>query len=100
MIFKNPPHPNATKLLINWMFTKEGWDTRVRMITEFPKIVTSGSVIDAVPLHTGLSNDYVVEKRRLEPDEAFFLPAADPNFAADVEKWRPWLADVVAAAGY
>lgn len=40
-VFKNPPNPEATKIFVNWLLSKEGQDLLIR---EWPKSNTTGAV--------------------------------------------------------
>ena len=97
-ILKNPPHPAATKLLVNWLLSEEGWNARVQDIRDNPDVHSSGHQ-HAVSLHTGRSNEHVPPELRLPANEALYLSYSDPGFWPAVEEGREWLKKIITDAG-
>jgi iron(III) transport system substrate-binding protein len=70
-VVNRPPHPNAQKLFVNWLLTREAQ-------LYFNKELPDGSPPEYESLRLDVPNDRVVPEYRLTPN--FYIPEADPDF--------------------
>ena len=96
-VMTNPPHPAASKLLVNWLLSDEGWDARVQTTIDYPDLTTSYR--EAVPLNLGRSVDHLPSDFRL-PDRELYIAQADPDFLALIEEGREWFRQMGREAGF
>ncbi|MEE8517982.1 MAG: extracellular solute-binding protein, partial [Dehalococcoidia bacterium] len=76
-IHKNAPHPNAAKLFVNWMLSREGWATRVITVTADPESA-GGSTAHSLPLINGYSVDHLDDQDLLQEGEKWYSIQTDP----------------------
>jgi iron(III) transport system substrate-binding protein len=81
----NRPHPNAARLFVNWLLSREGQTVRQAMSTE-PLIPTLR--IDDIPPGKTVPSEHV------DPKAHLWFPAADRKFRANTEAARHWAKDV------
>ena len=96
---KGTPHPNASKLFVNWMLGPDGWEARTRVIRDTPRAELSTSFVEGVPLLKGLSTDHLLPEQ-LIPEGDLYVPQADPTFVARLEEMKQSLIDIARSAGY
>ena len=89
------PHPNATKLFINWYLSSEGWHTRQKLV------LSPRPLVSTVSLRKDATQEHVrPPTRRLKPGQKFYLSAADPKYADFEKEAARWVNDVMVEAGY
>jgi len=81
----NRPHPNAARLFVNWLLSREGQTVRHAMSTE-PLIPTLR--IDNIPPGKTVPSEHV------DPNLDLWFPPADKEFRANAEAARHWAIDV------
>jgi iron(III) transport system substrate-binding protein len=81
----NRPHPNAARLFVNWLLSREGQTIRQAMTKE-PIIPTLRE--DGIPVGKTLKNE------RLIPGVNYWFPMADKDFIASMEEARLWAVNV------
>jgi len=74
-VFANAPHPNATKLFVNWLLSKEGQTLTHTMIPNLSR----SSLRNDIPLGE------VMPEHRRNPGVKYLFPDTDPGFAARQE---------------
>ena len=79
-IFDQAPHPNATKLFVNWFLSKEG-QTALHETIEDSDI---SSLLNGIPM--GL----VTAEGRRDPSVTYPFPDADPGFAAKLAEGQAY----------
>jgi ABC-type Fe3+ transport system substrate-binding protein len=80
-VVTNRPHPNAARLFVNWLLSREGQTVRQGMTTE-PIIPTLRD--DAIPV--GKTR----EGERRVPGVNYWFPMADHDFIEGMEEARLW----------
>jgi iron(III) transport system substrate-binding protein len=93
-VFKDPPHPAAARLLVNWLLSEAGWEARVNLIRTVPDLPTT--LEEGVPLHTKRTVDHLEDRL---PDD-LYLFATDPNFESVVADSQRWFRQLGRTAGY
>ena len=81
----NRPHPNAARLFVNWLLSREGQTVRHALSTE-PLIPTLR--IDDIPPGKTVPSEHV------DPKVDLWFPAADKEFRANADAARHWAIDV------
>jgi ABC-type Fe3+ transport system substrate-binding protein len=81
----NRPHPNAARLFVNWLLSREGQTVRQAMSTE-PLIPTLR--IDDIPPGKTVPSEHI------DPNVDLWFPPSDKEFRANAEAARHWAIDV------
>jgi iron(III) transport system substrate-binding protein len=81
----NRPHPNAARLFVNWLLSREGQTVRHALSTE-PLIPTLR--VDNIPPGKTVPSEHV------DPNVDLWFPAADREFRANADAARRWAIDV------
>ena len=79
--FANAPHPNASKLFVNWFLSKEGQTLTHTLIPN----------IDRSSLRNDVPVGQVVPEQRRAPGVEYAFPDADPKFGARQEEAQKWI---------
>ena len=74
-LLKDPPHPNAQKVFVNWWYTKEN-------------LYLAGGITNDHALRVDVSTDNLDPNYIRKPGVVYFFPEADPN----VDQTNPGLA--------
>jgi iron(III) transport system substrate-binding protein len=81
----NRPHPNAARLFVNWLLSREGQTIRQAMTKE-PIIPTLRE--DGIPPGKTLKHEHLL------PGMDYWFPMADKNFIAEMEEARLWAVEL------
>jgi len=92
-VMKNPPHPGAAQLFLNWWLSREGQTTRVTLSTD-PD--TRPSLRTDVP-QGKVPDDAWALARTLKPKQLW--SPADPKFAAAENESRVWFEKIFREKG-
>ncbi len=84
-VAKNRPHPNAARLFVNWLLSREGQTIRQSMTSE-PVIPTLR--VDGIP------EGKILKHERLLPGVDYWFPMADKDFMAHMNEARQWAVNV------
>ena len=71
MILNNRPHPNAAKLFVNWLLTKEGQTIMHTLSEQDPDQSLRTDVTDL---------GKTVPSERRDPDHEYFFFSSDPTY--------------------
>ena len=85
---KNPPHPNAQKLLINWWLSREGQTFRQELSAETEEAPAPTLRIDDIPQGKVLSSELI------QPDVDYVMVFGSPEIEATVEEGRVLASDL------
>ena len=95
-VLRNPPHPNAAKLFLNWWLSPDGWADSIDIRREASKT----GFIQQVPLHTGNTNPLLPAGHPSPDSPDFVFPFADRDFEARAAEGQQWFKDLVSSQGY
>lgn len=68
MVMDKSPHPNATKLFVNWVLTREAQQLFIK----------AGETTDS--LRTDVNNAVIAEQYRIYPDREYIVAFSDPDY--------------------
>ena len=88
MVMANAPHPNATKLFVNWFLGREG---QAMFIKHAEKMDT---------LRRDVPNDIVPEQHRIRPDREYMLPFIERDYMTRQTEIQDRLKAIMQEAGY